>query len=685
MADLDRIRPVLPHRVYRRDQWRDDWELVPFLFCNGCTLSFAPEIPQAELEYQYGRIYWPDTGAFDEYPQLDLLGDFVRIVIESPEGQILWIGQVVDEIRNLRGGDVRQLPTGELRRGSGVQTFIALGLDHALRRTIVDRAFYMDELANLTNTIEIHRALVFNEENEHGGAGNRSRTQGNEGVYLFTDDLAQGRAWSSRDVLRYLLKFFTPRDVNGELEIPFEFDTTVNQFVPNFDQPRLRPQNRNLFELLSSLIDRRRLLSWRIVYDAEERPYIAAVPFNHQDVTTPGGNLYPANPATVQLDFDNSIDVMRSVLRRSLANSFHEVVVRGERIRSCFTCAHGYNSLVADWKLDDQTAYNAGPSGLGGLDRSQRERRVNNFRREDRFRRVYAAFRLPDDFNGFTDNDSINPPDLDFEQLDFYRPGLRLLRHTLIRDLQSEDGAHPFLPMAAYLRLPSESPERFVQLDQLGGLAGVESAEAKEGVDFSASVAPIPDDAGVLLRITGAPQHVIASAEFVPLTTIAEKPAIFNWQTSLFITVAMELDGYCEGRYAQNIPADIDMVRTLVIDLGDRLRLDWIAPDTIVRLNDGQLVTSAGEYVRDDRPLAKDLARIAFDYHAVERQALSIAWRQVREITTIGSLITFIGGGAPGQTLEPVHALVTGVAFDLVRGATTVTTDFAELDLVALL
>jgi hypothetical protein len=106
-------------------------------------------------------------------------------------------------------------------------------------------------------------------------------------------------------------------------------------------------------------------------------------------------------------------------------------------------------------------------------------------------------------------------------------------------------------------------------------------------------------------------------------------------------------------------------------------RLDYVVPNTVVRLAAGIAELSTGGFVRDDRGRLTEIAQAAARWYQTERQTLFFAIRGVVETVQLGQLITSVGGR---YTLEGINTPVTGIRYDLTRQTTELETSMAELD-----
>ena len=206
----------------------------------------------------------------------------------------------------------------------------------------------------------------------------------------------------------------------------------------------------------------------------------------------------------------------------------------------------------------------------------------------------------------------------------------------------------------------------------------------EDGVKWSGSVRMQDDWPGIVVSVSGEPQHVIAAGEFVPLP-VDESPGQFDWRDGMWATVAMEVDKFAEGLWPEN-PAASQVIRRLIVDLGDDYRQHYVAEFTVVGIDkDGSKISTSGGFVRDDSPRLQALARLIFEWYRTERQSLEISLGYVTAKLKVGQLVTTIG---KDETLQTVNSVVTTVRYDFGEtdaGQTptarmVVTTQFAEFD-----
>ena len=144
-------------------------------------------------------------------------------------------------------------------------------------------------------------------------------------------------------------------------------------------------------------------------------------------------------------------------------------------------------------------------------------------------------------------------------------------------------------------------------------------------------------------------------------------------------TVCIEADAYCSAKWpADNQRPEETPLEVLIIDLGDRYRLDFLAENTIVGLKSGEIQKAdQAAILRDDRNKCGDVARMAYEWYQTNRQTLDVSFRQIRSLFELGMLITTIGAGA---TTETVNTLISSITYDLKEGTMAIVTADEDLD-----
>ena len=121
-------------------------------------------------------------------------------------------------------------------------------------------------------------------------------------------------------------------------------------------------------------------------------------------------------------------------------------------------------------------------------------------------------------------------------------------------------------------------------------------------------------------------------------------------------TICYEDDRFCESVFpAYTNAVASDAIRVMRIDLGKAYQLHWVEKDTVVDINEeGQLITSNGGFIRDDRQLIENVARQAYAFYSRLRGvlSLSLAYRDESSELVLGKMIKRIRGGSVDENVN---------------------------------
>lgn len=686
-----------PHTVYKRERWFEEWVAVPYLYANYVHNGTLANPSRAELVWVFGEGIQPDKTTYEQYDRQALLNHYIKVEISqgeddegNPNDPLLWYGYVTEQSTD-RGGAFNR-DAGRVLTGG--QAFLVYGLEIQLQQTIVNTSWVYDPV--LGGERQVRRGLTFNDENPFQYAsGNMTVPVGPRGKHLFIDDLSAATTWSSWNILKYLLEYHNPCAMDDSIYVQWKRSGDSVFTVSSQDEPLIQTHGRSLFSIIAQLFDMRRLLGCQVKVNADEEVELDVFSFNKEPITLPSGAVQGENQNPVELDFDRAVDVQAATLRDSSSHKVEQVRVVGANKRAIFTVAPLDGTLEADWTPADQAAYIAGPAGVAGLNHHLRERRINIFRSADRFERVFSWFRLPGDWDGYVGNgvggakNKAFPDDADFGAEEYYLSGLRFLRSLTPEFYSQAPATSPDESLRMVVLQLTDYPDgyRYQNIEQIGMAAAVdEQAGSEGGTPWSCSVAVQRHAPGIIVRVSGQWQYLIASADFVVDSDRGDREPEVNWRDNLLVTTMMELDSSVEKFYPpldEILGQPHDVAKILTVHVGGKGRLDYVAPGTVQRQVDGLLVyhPDAGDYIRDDRDWMEDVARLCFEWYGQPRQAFDFAFRQICDVLQVGQLITKIGAD---ETEEEVNSVVTGVTWDLAQGGTRVTTAFAEIDPVQL-
>ena len=689
------------HTVYTRALWNDDWTARPYLRADTISFSVSPDIPYATLSYRTGRILQADKLAYATFGELDLAGHYVKvqIVLEEVAGIVTrwrdWYGIIVESEHDRKGRD------GAALEATGKQSLTASGLELLLDRQIVDTS-----VVKRTQVMEerIGRAIGFNlgpgRRESARFQANRSDLFGGTGARLFAEDLtaANSREWTAHDILLYLFEYHAPTDAQGNSQIPWGLTGLTASLA--WHKPAMQVHGLSVRAILNRLIDRRRGLGWYLLVSATETMRIVVYSFNRDQIVTPSGHVFPANTNQVIWQFDEERTVQGAIVTTSATHVADQVIARStERRTTCFSVSYA-DVLAKDWSAALETTYRTAATTIGAEYTNgtiQDKQDLNEAARNtDELRRVWRHFRVQD-WSDTIGGETVLPDENDNPEA-VWRPGL-VFDDALPLLSDHDYSADPLTPDAVVDNTPADAVPEYLRpfgiaaasvgdgshfqcLDRLVGGDVGDNLET-EGRVWSASLRMQDEGLGLIVDVDGAPQHAIGAGDWTAIDTAdtADWKADLDWK-DFFFTVAMRGDSYPEGRWPiQKVAGGADIHRTLVIDVPGA-RLDYVVPDTVMGLDDeGHTILSAGGYIRDDRPLLQDLARIAYGWYSVPRVAVAVADHTLDHPLNLGDLVLEIGGLFGEVT---VNSVVTRLTFDLAAGTTSVETQFAEMDVMRL-
>ncbi len=701
-------------RVFIRRQWDYDWEEAPHLHCLAARWCAAPEMPEATLRWVYGVGMREGEIEFAVVEPLTSLNRcYVKIEIQpnATEGDgtnqepLVWYGVIDNESRDLGGSDLFE---------NGEQVFTAYGLEMLLERHWVYSAVWRSDQE--IGEAKTERGLPFNIDGEGEAASNRSENKGLDS-YLFAGNSDSGFWWSTYEIVEYLLAHETPRNQTDERAIRFKLRDD-DHALPRWDHPRLESHGKTTRGLLNQLLARERLLSYTIEVEGQDivlRPFT----FAGADIALDAGEGVAgaeiranAQQVLIGLDFDRTA---RANLSLDTVAACDQVRVMGARRRSVCTLSFADETLETGWLPDREAEYEAGASGDPDYPtpskREQRQIRNAEARSAERLRLVYSRFAVPDAWDLFAGDGlgglamfPVFPDDVDEAESFPVYPGQLALLTSLpllscldysgsrIADgtvLTIDRGPQEERRPLAIFKIPGT--ERYQRIERFGDIGKIEFSGRRIALDFSGEVQVVPGDRAVHVRIHGAPQHVIASADFTKLDGVDDNLHIVNFRDAVF-TVAFADDRFCEATYPPDRPAR-DEVRVMVIEAGDRFLADWCVPGTVVDVDreTGELVRSdSGGWINDDQPQLASLAKLAFEWYGVTRRRLKFSTRTVTNALHIGDYVTRVN---KERNIVDVGTVITGLAITIpVSESPTpeppqlvVETDFAAFDPLATL
>ena len=740
------IKSAVRSKVFRADTLGGDWEEVPWLYCDDLALRAAPGIDDCRLSYLYGPICQPGEKTFELFEPLDLVGSFVKVVLEGATvngDDVTWYGVVeIEDTTPLGAGPQSEEPRGR-------QRFTAFGLLRLLERSLIlSSQIDASQATPLpTQAVTVEYGEQFNElgkalKNRQGNRAEKPKDGSPTAPYWFSRTITSDSVWTADDAVRYLLANHAPRDGEDELVCDWVLDGDPGDTRLSWYDPLVQTDGRTVKTVLDDLIPYRRGVSYAVRYDEAPGPRgrVTVVPFSFasEDLTLPDDRVLPANAQPVELNFEQALDIEARIVQ-SVTTSYDEVVAMGTFATSTCTLAFGRTNgqrgssflFRPDWTQTQEQAYRTGASGGAGYSGSALAAQYEantRYRQRDDLRPVFRRWAIYEYWDGLVwdyEKDesaatkySFNPPWYESEKTGFsardskpqadpiqpyseknevpHYAASRLVfeAHLPFQDLadytgdriKSGDwkkdvpaGIEPhFLSPLVYV-ITDNSTISAPKYDALHRLAEHSSNE-RQRRRWSATLRVLPDRPAVEIDVHGAPQHFLTadSAGTIvgldPYNDPSKENGIMFEMMRATITLRLPWRVQQRKKIRDTVVGGRPW-RRLVIPV--EARLDYVVPDTVVRISDGRAERSTGGFVRDDRLRLSQIVEAACRWYQTERQTLQFRIRGVVETVTLGQLITSVGGR---YTLEGINTPVTAIRYDLVQQVTELETSLAEVD-----
>jgi hypothetical protein len=728
---LDVEAPV----VWLADYWEDDWgsngnDLIsPWLRVDYVEWGANPKIHSVGLSCRYG-IGCRDGQTEEAVAASNLAGKLVKVFVPYQAFNAAtglwqtawrhWFGIIVEQSDAPDGS----YPSGKTvspseHQPSGVQHWIAYGLEWILQQMLIGHSVVATSEGGVVGQTVVKKALAFNAPTPRCEDGNRAvtgqmyGTSATSHISLFSSDALDmdTASWSTYDIVNYLLAVFTGQsgwDI-GEwgTRIPFRLSNDAWQVLPTWDKPLVETEGKTVLEVLNTVLDRRRLLGYRLEMD-EEQNAVVLQPFtftkNRLELDAALGAFIEPNGDTAILDCSAALDVEGFSLQTTIARKYDKVIVRGHPIVCCGTISTHGGILVPHWTTADQTAYRTAASTDAGYpaDDCDREKANKTFRARDAMSRVYSWFGLPREWagecgDGGTGNfyelfpiDAVAPRSGTTPEFSpWYWPELRFLPKLPLLDVDTvpDMSKREYRSMFAIVSLTAT---RYALLDKLAD--SVEPTDDLE-TNWSGHVRPQTEAPGIILTTSGKPQHVIAKGQWTAIDASENtEDAVFDYRDDLLVTVAMAAAWCAEAEYPDNLWMDNrqDFRSVLQIDYTAghhgkaRGRVWWIAPETVLGLKPDQSLlreSAEGRFEKDERPIMAAVARLVYRWFSRDRRALALSVKQPFFDFFPGCYILGLIDGA--ETLA-IDSVVTELRVDFTGDVprTTIHTECGELDVL---
>ena len=682
------IEDVGQCRVWTRDRWRDEWALVEHIAAEEVTWCCAPSLPVATLRWDYGRILRAGSGEFATVKKLDWkFPKYVKIEAQcvftpgqDPGDDGTWstrtwygVAQLATDATD--GAVIDDSGDEPTTVATGTQTILAYGLEILLDRERINFTAFQD--ADGEQTCDGLRP-TFNDR----GVKNRSPLESPTGdAYTFYYRAEIGEYWSTKEIVRYLLKYATPREADETRAITFRVRDDV--YLPDWDKPEIDTEEATTLNLLRRLLNRERLLCWWlevVTEDDEDIVELVTQTILKADLPTslPGNHTIPKATRQLHLIYDQDVETA-AVAKDSGLPVCDQVLARGRLVEHVGTFAHwsrtdaaNVKQFVQGWTSSESTRYDEGgttATDYAGLDLIDQQRRNAVARSRPQLENVYSRWDLSPDWQrkASGENATLAGPGLfpryDAGALD---PvpwlSIELVPHVplysghdyagdAIADLASEEAEEPqdnreYLPPFVLLARP-DSPGEYLLATDVGRIADTEPAQDGDEPACTIGVSIRPHSRSLRLRVGGKPQHVIGAGEFVA-TAEDEIEGYYDFRDML-ATLTLTNGLRIEERYPPDAPQSVDQIRVHEIRLPDHYEAVYVAPSTVVGIKtNGQPERSQGGWI--ERPAGmrgeiKAICKMAHAWYSEPHYVLTLDTTRLlgEEAVKLGDLVVRVG------------------------------------------
>jgi|GEM_PF-2842549 len=602
---------------------------------------------------------------------------------------------------------------------SGRQTITCYDLKRLLEKEIVATAVI--ETAELAGSaipdefITINRGLTFNmdERGNYKEHGNRSHERlqesGDDDTYVFSYEERGADEWSAQDAVEYLLHHHNPFTVEPTLVV----DSGDLSWNP---KGGVKTDRRSVKAILDEMIARHRGVSYYIDFDGEQLSLVV-FSFSDVDIEMPNGTTFNANPDQYSLDFEAAFDITSCSVSNLKTSQFHKIIVEGDwRTTTCtLSLDPDFEQLIGDWTDDEEDDYWVAASNDANYEKlNEKQKREANreARHQEKFKHIFSRFVLSSNWdlnaigsdrvmaqldlhngNGAFLTDAETGEVIDCET---WIAGLTLLDHLPLRERYDYSGDKirngtwkasvsvltmlpPFLEPFGFILTAADKWESLDKLDSHSEEHGPKKRK------WAANTKVHHDRPAVTLDVIKGKQQFLAAVDWKSLKNnlpfdAEDDPAKNNGlnYSDAWVTLTIEMTERARIERIISIPSTGEQERVLRIHVED-CRLDYVSPLTTVAIIKGQEVQSDGGFVRDDRQRLDTFAKAAEAWYGTERQTLDLTFRQIREIVSLGYLITDVGST---YQKTDINSVVTAITYDFLQQTTQFETSFIELDLL---
>lgn len=684
--------------VYVRSSWSAAWSSLDAMIPLSLRRTLGSDFDTARCLFRSGEILEdgdPDFVTVTRALGGLFLGYYVRIV-RTTAPTLDWVGYIVEEDRS----EMSAPNDGTSLEPYGADhVYTAVGIEWFLdRRQIISATHYFDvsDVTTTSRAIGFNMGFGYDRDLSQSQRGNKDTRDDPNGVPVFAESPSNAELWNASEMVDYLLAYHPPRDVNDNPAGPeWNYDKATYSSYLDWHSPAIDLENRTVLQALRSILNPQRGIVWWAEYNATfDRMDLKVNTIAPTAVALPGGETLPA---ALSLNFNPDQDSQIASFRatRSRETMYDRVRVRGARRVSVFTVAIEDGTLEPGWNTSViEAAYKA----AGSLTNAEAADRL---RRSEEYATVYTRFRIPQTWNGKSGNGAaayvtefacpIMPQGstsiVGTEQVSI--SGLRLLRVLPLKrgydySTAGSPTANDTTNEPAEYALPFGAIKHDDQWYLLHSSASQldETTAGSKRLKTSYALRMLNSVPGFEVLPTLGMQHAIAKNHFDTGSPAPSKTTPEVDYEDMRVTVAAEWDAFCEGYHPDTAPT-ANPLQELVISIGDRARLDYLAKGTMLDIDNASIkICTTGGPVRDDREFCRRLAQVAFEWYSRPRSSFVCEFHTIQEPIGIGDYVRHYGNAA---VLREANAIVTMVEHNFQAGKTTIMGGFAELDFGALL
>lgn len=711
--------PKTRHAVYMKRLWNESgypWRLVPYLVAQSATERVLPASSEARLVFRHGRVKPWDATAYADF-EARAQHDWYVCIMSTPKMGAstfgpagrpwpLWCG--IAPARNFHVGGSRYDGIDVIKHGD--EHIQAVGLEWLLDRRRLTSA-YTRQSDGSSNAMG--RMPAFNERLKRGPTypGNRSESKievgGDEVTYGFGSELnAYGLPyqWSLVDIVEYLLYWSDPGSTyepTFKFTAPDDIGYDLHTYLDGI-YDLVRQDRRSVLGVLKALFDRRRGFGARIAWSIDNDSSSDSYGFPAGDVevqafscvadgSTVGSVTFPPNPHCERIPLDEGFDIEDAFASVDSVNTYDRIVVRGAPVVSCFSLRH---SIQWGWPVYEKAWLTAREVEYRNEVTTEEEAgtvTADAKRRQSKYERVYATFRLPADFPwSRPDGHTLNPVfDANGEITNWTAVGGYDNKHIRL---------HNWLPIPSPAATMAESQEanmhkplalvRAWDPDTWNHWVLTHDIPAEIAAAFCATNARlVPNDREGLLELKFNPPHLLGKYHFDPDTDEAGVMPAFDYE-GMYLTIAVEAPAHPTVTVQTGAPPLLGpapvpiLARTLVIDVPEA-QVWVVAPGTAIGVNaySWPEYYSGNRITRDDTDRLRTVAAMAAAVYGKRRTAIRMTKRGLIGGGCLGRVVQSV---SIAQEVHDVNSPVTERSWDFERGTTSISTGWVELDVRAL-